>query len=219
MCVLTMREVNEVIRTFLFDMDGTLVNTNELILSSFQYTADQFFPGRYTRSDFISFIGEPLEMSFNRLDPAQMQQMVAMYRVHNSRHHDQMVTAFPFVLETLEKLRAGGSALGVVSTKKREMVMRGLTFTGMAGLFDTIVAGDDVTHFKPDPEPVKTAMQHLQALPETTLMVGDSPADILAGSRAHVRTAAVNWSLKSSALRALRPDYWLGQMNELLQLA
>ncbi|MFT8318951.1 MAG: pyrophosphatase PpaX [Sporolactobacillus sp.] len=207
------------IQTFLFDMDGTLVNTNQLILTSFQYTLDRYFPGQYTKEDLIPFIGEPLEVSFNQIDPQLTDEMVAVYREHNSRYHDQMVTEFPLVHETLSELKKSGCALGVVSTKKWDMVDRGLQLTGIDHYFDTLVTSDDVQRLKPDPEPIQIAMERLSADPERTLMIGDSPSDLLAGSRARVQTAAVSWSLKSrSVLETYHPDYWISQMTELLSL-
>ncbi|TGA97381.1 pyrophosphatase PpaX [Sporolactobacillus shoreae] len=207
------------IRTVLFDLDGTLINTNNLILASFQYTLDRYFPGKYTKKDLIPFIGEPLELSFDHVDPAQRDEMIEVYRAHNSKFHDRLVTEFPHVHETLEKLSSEGCKMGVVSTKKRDMVNRGLEFTHIAGYFDTVVTSDDVARLKPDPEPVEKAMVQLAAQPESTLMVGDSPSDILAGSGAHVRTAAVGWSMKGrSVLEKLHPDYLIDSMNDLLKL-
>jgi pyrophosphatase PpaX len=213
------REGLNVIQTVLFDLDGTLINTNRLILASFQYTLDRYFPGQYTKEDLIPFIGEPLHASFSRVDARLAGEMVAVYREYNSRHHDQLVTEFPGVHETLQNLRKAGCHLGVVSTKRRDMVERGLTLTHMNDYFSTIVAGDEVGHFKPDPEPVETAIARLHATAEQTMMVGDSPADILAGSSAHVRTAAVSWSLKErSVLEGLHPDYFLDSMIDLLDI-
>ncbi|GGL54290.1 pyrophosphatase PpaX [Sporolactobacillus putidus] len=207
------------IQTVLFDLDGTLINTNELILASFQYTLERFFPGRYTRKDLIPFIGEPLEVSFNHIDARQTDEMIAIYRKHNSHFHDQMVSEFPYVRETLGQLRDQGCALGVVTTKKRDMVNKGLEFAQIADYFDTVVTSDDVTRLKPDPEPVEKAMKNLAAEPEVTLMVGDSPSDIQAGQRAHVRTAGVGWSMKGRAvLENMRPDFLLDKMSDLLGL-
>ncbi|WP_100487202.1 pyrophosphatase PpaX [Sporolactobacillus pectinivorans] len=207
------------IQTVLFDLDGTLINTNDLILASFQYTLDCYFPGKYTKKDLVPFIGEPLELSFGSVDPVKRDEMIEVYRAHNSRFHDRLVTEFPGVNETLAKLSEEGCRLGVVSTKKRDMVDRGLEFTHIAGYFDTVVTSDDVARLKPDPEPVEKAMSQLSAKAESTLMVGDSPSDILAGSGAHVRTAAVGWSMKGrSVLEKLHPDYLIDSMSDLLQL-
>nr|WP_290443572.1 pyrophosphatase PpaX [Sporolactobacillus kofuensis] len=205
------------IHTVLFDLDGTLIDTNNLILTSFQYTLDRYFPGKYTRDDLIPFIGESLEKSFDSVSPALRDEMVDVYREHNSRHHDQLVREFPRVRETLEQLKAEGCKLGVVSTKRRDMVERGLHVTQMGNFFETVVTSDDVHQLKPNPEPVEKAMHALSAMTDSTLMVGDSPADILAGERAHVRTAAVGWSLKGRAmLEQLNPDYLLNNMHDLL---
>ncbi|MDN3956500.1 pyrophosphatase PpaX [Sporolactobacillus laevolacticus] len=205
------------IHTVLFDLDGTLIDTNNLILTSFQYTLDRYFPGKFTREDLIPFIGESLEESFGSVSRTLTHEMVAVYREHNSRYHDKLVKEFPQVRETLIELKAEGCALGVVSTKKRDMVERGLNLMHMSDFFETVVTSDDVTRLKPDPEPVEKAMSALSAQKDSTIMVGDSPADILAGENAHVLTAAVGWSLKGrSMLERLNPDYLLNSMNDLL---
>lgn len=205
------------IRTILFDLDGTLINTNDLILASFQYTLDKYYPGKYTRKDLIPFIGEPLDVSFARVDPKRTDELIEVYRDHNSRNHDRLVREFPTVHETLDTLSKEGCRLGVVSTKKRDMVERGLKLTHIDGYFDTVITSDECRRLKPDPEPVERAMTRLTAEAATTLMVGDSPSDLLAGSGAHVRTAGVGWSLKGRAvLERFHPDFLLSRMSDLL---
>jgi haloacid dehalogenase superfamily, subfamily IA, variant 1 with third motif having Dx(3-4)D or Dx(3-4)E len=207
------------IRTILFDLDGTLINTNELILASFQYTLDRYYPGKYTRKDLIPFIGEPLDVSFARVDPMRTDELIDVYRKHNSRNHDRLVKEFPTVHETLDTLSKEGCRLGVVSTKKRDMVERGLKLTCIDRYFDTVVTSDECNRLKPDPEPVVRAMSQLTAMAPSTLMVGDSPSDLLAGSGAHVRTAAVGWSLKGrSVLERFHPDFLLSRMSDLLNV-
>ncbi|GAY77295.1 pyrophosphatase PpaX [Sporolactobacillus inulinus] len=207
------------IKTVLFDLDGTLIDTNHLILTSFQYTLDKYFPGQYKRQDLIPFIGESLETSFHSVSPQLTQQMIEVYRDHNSRFHDQLVKAFPHVRKTLTALKDEGCRLGVVSTKKRDMVERGLNYTKLAPFFETVVTSDDVTHLKPDPEPVERAMDALAAQTDSTIMVGDSPGDILAGKNAQIKTAAVGWSLKGTTmLENLKPDYLLHQMDDLISI-
>ncbi len=62
------------INTILFDLDGTLVNTNELIISSFKHTLDHYKPGTYGREDIIQFIGPPLTESFRKVDPERAEE-------------------------------------------------------------------------------------------------------------------------------------------------
>ncbi|RYL95784.1 pyrophosphatase PpaX [Sporolactobacillus sp. THM7-4] len=208
------------IKTFLFDLDGTLINTNELILASFQFTLDQFFPGKFQREELIPFLGEPLEVSFNRVDPGLADEMIDLYRDHNRRFHDQLVKDYPLVRETLAELAEMGCRLGVVTTKQRDMVNKGLHLSGIADYFGSIITIDDVIRPKPDAEPVVRAMAELAAEPESTLMIGDSPSDIEAGRNAQVRTAGVSWSIKGRyTLEKENPDFLINKITDLLQFA
>ncbi|MFC0525484.1 pyrophosphatase PpaX [Pontibacillus salicampi] len=208
------------IRTLLFDLDGTLINTNELIIASFLHTTNQYAPGKYEREDILQFIGPPLEESLRKInDKADVEEMINTYRTHNHEHHDELVEAYDGVVETLDKLKEAGFKLGIVTTKMRQTVDMGLALTKIADHFDTIVTLDDVTHAKPDPEPVQMAMAHLGAAPEETIMVGDNTHDIESGQNAGTKTAGVAWTIKGrQVLEDLHPDYMLEHMSDILKI-
>ncbi|MCG3420544.1 pyrophosphatase PpaX [Oceanobacillus jordanicus] len=206
------------IRTILFDLDGTLIDTNELIIASFMHTFSHYGM-TYTREEVVQFNGPPLLDTFQKIAPDLAEEMVKTYRAHNLTVHDSYVTAFPHVTETIAALKEQGLKLGIVSTKMRKGVNMGLTLTGLATYMDTIITLDDVTQAKPHPEPVLKAVQALGADLETTLMVGDNYHDIESGKNAGVKTAGVAWSDKgSSFLEGFYPTYMLKDMRDLLQL-
>ncbi|MEN1967290.1 pyrophosphatase PpaX [Lentibacillus sp. N15] len=207
------------IETILFDLDGTLIDTNELIIASFEHTFGHHGHA-ITREQAIEFIGPPLIESFASVVPEQqVPAMIETYREHNLLHHDSYVTAFPYVVETLEELKKRGLKLGIVTTKMRPTVDKGITLTSIESFFDTIITLDDVTHAKPHPEPVVQAMKRLDAQADSTIMVGDNSHDIEAGHHAGVLTAAVAWSLKGKdKLQAYHPTYMLDDIRELLTI-
>ncbi|GAF65635.1 pyrophosphatase PpaX [Bacillus sp. TS-2] len=207
------------IDTILFDLDGTLINTNELIIESFLYTLEQYKPGEYKREDVISFIGPPLVDSFQQVEPSKVDEMVQTYRAYNHKHHDQLVTEYEGVYEALEKLSKEGYKLAVVTTKIKDTAFMGLKLTGLDAFFDVVVGLDDVSKSKPDPEPLDLALEKLGSSRERAMMVGDSQYDVLAGKNAGIPTAAVAWSIKGEDfIRSLEPTYMLNDMRDLLEI-
>ncbi|WP_261131933.1 pyrophosphatase PpaX [Bacillus sp. Marseille-Q3570] len=207
------------IDTILFDLDGTLINTNDLIISSFTHTLEQFKPQQYSRDDIISFIGEPLVDSFKRVDETSVAEMVRTYKEHNLAHHEEYVHAFEGVAYTVKTLHEKGFKLGIVTTKMRDAVELGLEITGLGEYFTTIVTLDDVERAKPDPQPVIRALDKLQSDTASAIMVGDSRYDIEAGKNAGTLTAAVSWTIKGREnLERSEPDYMLEKMPDLLNV-
>jgi pyrophosphatase PpaX len=207
------------IRTILFDLDGTLIDTNELIIQSFLHTFDTFLPNKYKREDVLTFMGPPLKEAFQQVLPDRVEEMIKVYREHNLFHHDRLVKIFPEVKETLITLKELGMKLGIVTTKINGTALRGLKVTEITDYFDVIIGLDDVTHAKPHPEPILKALQKLDGVPSEALMVGDNYHDILAGKNAGVKTAGVAWSLKGRAvLEQYNPDYMLNTMGDLLKI-
>lgn len=200
----------------LFDLDGTLIDTNELILRSFEYALEQHVPGKYTRADILPHMGRGLVEQMEEFVPGHAAELVATYRKFNIEQHDALVHAFPHVQEVLKNLHEAGCKIGIVTSKQRLTAQMGWELCGLTPYLQTFVTIDDVQKHKPDPEPVQMAMQQLQADPARTLMVGDSPYDILAGRAAGVATAGVKWSLRGEeGLRSYEPDHLVADMLEL----
>ncbi len=207
-------------KTLLFDLDGTILNTNDLIINSFLYTLEQFYPGKYTEEKLIPHMGKPLrEQMVIFGDEANADKMVEIYREHNIRTHDEYVKEFPYVKEVLTTLKEEGYTLGVVTTKMRNTVTMGLRRFDLESLMSTVVTYEDTEFHKPAPEPVLLAMEQLGAEKETTLMVGDSQYDIQAAKNAGVTSVGVAWSMKGADfLNQFNPDYMLENMRDLLKI-
>lgn len=206
------------IQTVLFDLDGTILDTNELIIVSFIHTFKQYDLS-FTKEEILEFNGPPLKDTFQKINPSLADAMVETYRKHNLLHHNKYARVFPGVMETLERLMEHDIQLGIVTAKMRKGVMLGLEQTGLNRFFDTIITIDDVTHPKPHPEPVMMAMHQLNGQAGSTLMVGDNSHDIKSGQSAGVRTAGVAWSEKGrDFLASYNPTYMLEEMKDLLPI-
>lgn len=211
--------MNNKITTLLFDLDGTLIDTNELIISSFLHTLERYYPGQYKREDVLPFNGPSLTETFSKINLEKAEEMIEVYQVHNRAHHDSLVTEFPGVYETIRRLKESGFKLGIVTTKRPDVVEMGLRLTKLKPFFDTVITFADVTHTKPDPEPVQKALDSLGSLPDEALMVGDNYHDILGGKNAGTKTVGVAWSLKGKDyLQTFEPDYMLDSIEELLEI-
>lgn len=211
--------MNHKITTLLFDLDGTLIDTNELIIQSFLHTLEKYYPDKYKREDVIHFMGPPLEETFSKVDPDRMELLRQTYMDFNKTHHDHYVKEFAGVYETIETLKNAGYKLGVVTTKRNEVVQMGLRLTGLAPFFEKVITFNDVTKVKPDPEGVNMALAFFDSTPDETIMVGDNFHDIEAGKNAGTKTAGVAWSLKGKEfLQRLEPDYMLETMGDLLHI-
>lgn len=206
--------------TILFDLDGTLLNTYELILQSFLATFKHFGYNHITREDCIPFIGPTLEESFASVAPkSQVAEMIAYYRKFNVANHDDLVTEFDGVDEAVKALHEAGYKLAIVSTKVRDTVLKGLDKINLRQYFPVIITLDEVEHAKPHPEPLNLAMELLQSIPEQTIMVGDSNHDIEGAKNAGTLSAGVAWSIKGrDFIEKLEPDYILDNMKDLLPI-
>ncbi|MFS0878908.1 pyrophosphatase PpaX [Metabacillus niabensis] len=207
------------INTLLFDLDGTLINTNELIIESFLHTLNKYYPDKYKREDVFPFIGPTLYETFESINPEKKEEMVEVYRKFNHEQHDKLVTEFETVFETIQTLKEKGFKLGIVTTKIRTTVNMGLKLTKLDQFFDVVVTLDDVEHAKPNPEPIFKALEQLDAKPEEAIMVGDNHHDIGAGKNAGTKTAGVAWSIKGrDYIESFQPDYVLDKMSDLLAI-
>ncbi|GIP17845.1 pyrophosphatase PpaX [Paenibacillus montaniterrae] len=206
--------------TVLFDLDGTILDTNELIIISFLHALEGVAEEGFSREHIIPSMGAPLVDQMRRFSGLDnVDHLIDAYREVNLRLHDQYVKLFEQVEEVLADLHADGVKLGVVTTKMRLTTDRGLAFTNIAKYMDVVITIDDVQHAKPHAEPVQKALQGLGADPQRALMVGDSTVDIQSGINAGVKTVGVSWSLKGEqVLREAGAHYIIQSMQELYDI-
>ena len=207
------------IQCVLFDLDGTLLNTNDLIIKSFQHTLSKHLSLEVTEQDLYPYFGEPLRVTLERFGPELAEEMLRSYREFNNIHHDQLTTIFPGAVETLEELSRRGVRLGVVTSKITQTAIRGLELFGIRKYFDVVVGLEMTDKHKPDPEPILKALEILDLPPSAALMVGDSPFDILCARNAGVKSAAVAWSVHSKEkLMEERPDCYVESFGDVVRI-
>ena len=207
------------ITTVLFDLDGTLIDTNELIITTYLHTLEKYYPSKYQREDVLPFLGPTLHDVFGNMDPDRVEEMVSEYRAFNIANHDELVKEFVGVKETVQTLKDRGYKLGIVTTKRHDVTLKGLRLMELEAYFEVIVAYDHVEKVKPDPEPIFKALEQLGSTPEESIMVGDNFHDIWAGKNAGTATAGVAWSIKGREYVAkYEPDYMLENMKDLLTI-
>lgn len=207
------------ITTILFDLDGTLIDTNELIITTYLHTLEKYYPSKYQREDVLPFLGPTLHEAFGSIDPDLVEEMVLEYRAFNIANHDELVTEFAGVFETVQSLKDKGYKLGIVTTKRHDVTLKGLRLMDLEQFFEVVVTYDHVSKTKPDPEPIFKALEQLDSSPEETMMVGDNYHDILAGKNAGTVTAGCAWSIKGREYIAkYEPDYILENMADLLTI-
>lgn len=202
-----------------FDLDGTVVDTVELIVESFRY-ATRTVLGEVLPDEVITAgVGQPLMGQMERLSAEHARELYDVYREYNHRRHDELIRGYEGVAEVLGGLKAAGRRLGIVTSKSRDTTAMAFRAVGLREHFDVVVTASDTSEHKPSPVPLRLCLERLEAAADGALYVGDSPVDIEAGRAAGMATAAVAWGVfGKAALLATAPDYWLDEPRELLGL-
>jgi pyrophosphatase PpaX len=202
----------------LFDLDGTLIDSIALLLASMRHAFAGFAGEHPTDAGWIAGIGTPLwlQLAAYARSESEATQLRDRYREFQVEHHDRMVSAFPGTAQTLAALQARGIAMALVTSKMDAGAHRSLAHTSLARYIPVVIGADSVTKHKPDPEPVRVALERLGIAPEAAVFVGDSPHDIAAGNAAGVATVAALWGpFTRDQLAVAEPAHWLADIRDL----
>lgn len=220
-----MRETEAV----LFDLDGTLIDTTNLILDCFDHSWQSVCGLSHSRDALIKTFGMPLREAMRlllassrgeleRVDET-VERLLVEYRSFNIANHDALAVGFAGVHPTVSELRRRGYLIGVVTSKSRELALRGLRLCSLDALIDAAVFLEDTDRHKPGPEPILAALDRLNIPANRAAYVGDSCHDMVAGRAAGVRTVAALWGPMARAdLECERPDYLAELPDDLLDI-
>jgi pyrophosphatase PpaX len=208
------------INTILFDLDGTLVDSNEIIIQSFKETFKYYQPNiEYTRNQIIEMIGPPLKETFKIVseETKVINEMIDYYRTFYQKHEFEYIKLYDNVIETLEKLSKLNVNLGIVTTKFEESAMPSIKLFSIDKYIKNYSFLGSVPEHKPSPEPIFYVLNQFTNVDES-LMIGDNPSDIFAGKNAGILTCGIEWTLVKDKLKATNPDFWIKDYKEILKI-
>ena len=201
----------------LFDFDGTLVDTTEMIFQSMRHATSSVL-GRedFSREELLANVGQPLPRQMELFDAERAELLLEAYRAHHEEHHDSLIAEFPGVDEALSRLRAAGVRIIVVTSKRRRSVEMALEkFPGLDLVVDLFVTMEDTTEHKPHPEPLLKGLELAGDVPrDRAVYVGDSPFDVQAAKAAGLTSVAVSWgAFSEDTLREADPDHLVPDLD------
>lgn len=202
----------------IFDMDGTLTRTNELIFAGFNHIAQKYLGKKLSPREIIALFGPPEEGALAALlgeqhAPQAMEELCEYYR----SHHGRMASLHPGVEEILRFLKDRRVKLAIFTGKSKRTTEITLREFEISDYFDLIISGTDVINHKPHPEGINRVLQTFHLRPSEALMVGDALSDVKASRSAGVKMAAVLWdSYDRERVAEARTDYLFHEVGELL---
>jgi pyrophosphatase PpaX len=221
-------------RAILFDLDGTLIDTTDLILQCFQFSWAKVCGFEHSREALIGTFGTPLRDAMYRLldhggfrngilgaeaENSTVEELLGAYRAFNVLNHDALARPFEGTREVLAELRRRGYSIVVVTSKGRELGLRGLKLCSLDDLLDFAIFLEDTAVHKPHPEPILVALERLNTHANTAVYVGDSRHDIIAARAAGVRTVGALWGPSPrTELEREGPSFVAESITDLLEI-
>ncbi|MEG6521248.1 HAD-IA family hydrolase [Desulfotomaculum sp. 1211_IL3151] len=205
------------IKTILFDLDGTLIDSLPLIQSTYEKVFQEMEIPWYN-GEVMKCIGLPLvEIGKKFAGEERHRDFFRLYQQHYAIEHDAKTKAYPGTLSMLENLRQRGVRMGVVTSKSNHVALRSTRFLGFDRYIEVLIGADDVTRHKPQPDPILTALQQMQVPQAGAAYIGDSPFDLMSAKAAGVTAIGVSWGMaEASKLLRFEPDHLLHQWEDLI---
>lgn len=203
-------------KTILFDFDGTLCDSFNLMMESFRRNADFFRYRKLDPSEYAHLRGLPTQEVLKSVQISRLKLpfVVRAIRKEMGRELNQIVP-FEKIREVLQFLRARGDQLGIVTSNSQENVVRFNQAHGM-DVFDFIYSG---TSLFGKAKMLKRVLKEREIFPDQVTYVGDETRDIEAARVVGISIAAVSWGYNNrTVLEKYRPDYLFDQVEELKQI-
>ena len=200
---------------FIFDVDGTLTSTNQLIFDSFNFIAKKYLNRKFTDEEIVAMFGPTEDVILkkwceDKFDEARIE----YYKYYSDNHWKAKL--YPGINDILDYLKNKKFPLGIFTGKGREATMITLKKLGVDHYFDLIVTGDDVANHKPSADGILKFVNHFKLKNERVLMIGDSVSDVKASKEAGIKVASALWdSYAHEKVKTLQSDYYFYSVEEL----
>ncbi len=177
----------------IFDIDGTLAATHDLIFASFNHVAEKFLNKRLTNEEIVALFGPTEDVILKEWMTDNYETARSAYYDFYESQHNEMASIFPGLIEVIELIKSKNIPLGIFTGKGRDSSVITLKAINLYHHFDLIITGDDVEEHKPSPEGINKFVSEFNLNPQRVLMVGDAAVDVAAAKESGVKGALVLW--------------------------
>lgn len=197
------------LKTIIFDFDGTLADTLPIVYKSFQQIFEKYLQEEKSPEEIKAMFGPAENDIIRKHFPTEhFEAAVEHYHSYYWDEHDTWVKRSHEIEALLEWIHKKGLNLAIMTGKGRKSLDLSLQALEMANWFDMTVTGDEVENPKPDPEGIIKILKELDTSPKEALFIGDSDTDIRAGKSAGVESIGVQWlPTYQSAAFATEPEH------------
>lgn len=206
-------------KALLFDIDGTLLDTREFILQTYERVLKKHNGPVFERSELIKHVGGgSLITNYPKILPGMDVQI--LMQDHKDIHAEllHLIVSYKDVHDVLTTLKKKYKVAAVTGRTKKSAYTN-MKNHGLTDYFEFITTAEDVKNPKPDPEGIIQALSFFKIQPHEALMIGDADSDIEAGKRAGVKTVAITHGFfDREYLSKYEPDYIIDTLPELLSL-
>lgn len=196
-----------------FDLDGTLIDTEKPILTSLQEVIFRWQNKKVPLEDLRFALGIPGEDTLAKLGIAEKEKALSLWD-ELYQQHIPAVRPFPGIEPLLRELKANALVLGIITSKTKREYRNDFGQMGLSHYFDLVICAEDSIKHKPDPEPMLKYLACSGAHPKEVLYVGDTVYDMRCAQGAGVDSALVLWGCRQP--REIQATYYLKEPRELL---
>lgn len=206
------------IKAVLFDIDGTLLDTEKQVIAGLQKTLCEQKGLQVADEDLfytLGISGKQVVADFADSDSESDQLLQSWESKMKTNFKD--VQIFPGIVDLLEGLREKGLLLAIVTSKNKSEFVDEVTPFGLNSYFQAVITASDTLKHKPNPEPVLKGLDELHVLAEQAIYVGDAVYDLRSGKAAGTKFALATWGAKFHS-EFEQADYQLQHPQDLLQI-
>jgi len=213
-----MKSASHTVTTVLFDLDGTLLNSEQVNLKVVQRMCRTAL-GREPDEDEVNLYRTlSTDDLLARIAPDAPEELLGLWPRYFIEYQ-HLLELFPGIPDVLRRLKLQDVRIAVVTLQNRAEVRTTRSLVALDEWVDEWVAVDDAPRPKPDPAPLLEALHRLGSRPENAVMIGDSVTDLAAARRAGIRSGAALWgSFQPETLLQQNPDFVFSTPEEVLQL-
>lgn len=202
----------------IFDFDGTIANTNDVIIESWQAAFKKYLGHEIPVPEIEMTFGETIEYTIkNKLPDKEWTEVRDFFRAYQRDECKTQVTVFPGVPELLRELKHRGYVLAIATSRTKTSYHAYMERIGLKNYFDVEITLEDVSAHKPDPECLYAVLNKLGAKPEEAIMIGDTRFDIGSAVNAGVDSVMIRWSHAIGEM-TWEPTYYVDKPEEILKI-